>query len=765
MPAVLVAGTIAWARAPRKSEGSSEVRTPATGVEIDPSIDPERRFRYVPPMPRRTALEDGFAFEALSEVADVESWRKEIYRPLYHVHKWWAQRLGSVFRGVLIAGLSPAGADVMADFYRPKRFEGVVFDPFMGSGTTVGEAHKLGCAAIGRDVNPVAHRAVSVALGRLDRARLVQRFEALEAAVAAELRSLYAAIDDRGERCEVLYYFWVQHLPCPGCSGRVDLFRTRTFAKHAYPKKHPTVHVCCPGCDAIFAANHGDASVTCASCETSFDPTKGRVKGAKATCGRCGDVFAAAEVARSFERPPPLRMYAKLVLRGDGTKAYLPITDADEHAYDRAAARLTKLDPPLPDAEIPPGHNTKQVLGYGFTKWSQMFNRRQLLTLSLLSEAIADLEAGPERDALALLFSGALEFNNMFASYKGEGTGAVRHLFSHHILKPERMPIEANLWGTPKSSGAFSTLFKSRLLRALDYREAPFEVQVKRTGDKKTGEKVLGVSPPVGADVVDTWPEGGLPKGGLHLSCGSSASTDLPDRSVDLVVTDPPFFDNVHYSELADFFHVWQRRFFDSAEASTRHAEEVQDTDAATFASKLSAVFVECHRVLKDEGLLAFSYHHSRKDGWSAVASAVMEAGFSFVAAHPVKAELSVATPKSAAKDPIDLDVILVCRKQACDARERLDAARAVAHAQRTAAEQVARFAAVPRHLSRADVRLIVASQLLVTLSAGRGPDELADELTPQLDAADALVDAITAVAEARASWVAPVQLDLDLRE
>ena len=82
----------------------------------------------------------------------------------------------------------------------------------------------------------------------------------------------------------------------------------------------------------------------------------------------------------------------------------------------------------------------------------------------------------PTRAALLTLFSGVLEFNNMFASYKGEGTGAVRHMFSHHILKPERTPIEANVWGTPKSSGSFSNLFRSRLLRAIEYRRAPTEV-------------------------------------------------------------------------------------------------------------------------------------------------------------------------------------------------------------------------------------------------------------------------------------------------
>ena len=81
-------------------------------------------------MPR--AIEsDAFPFEQLSRVAERESWRKEIYRPIYHVHKWWAQRLGSVFRGILIGALAPKGADVLELFYSPVRFpDAVVFDPF-----------------------------------------------------------------------------------------------------------------------------------------------------------------------------------------------------------------------------------------------------------------------------------------------------------------------------------------------------------------------------------------------------------------------------------------------------------------------------------------------------------------------------------------------------------------------------------------------------------------------------------------------------------
>ena len=105
-------------------------------------------------MPRAIECDD-FPFEHLSRIAERESWRKEIYRPIYHVHKWWAQRLGSVFRGILLGALAPKGTDVLDLFYSPARFpDTVVFDPFMGSGTTLGETLKLGGRAIGRDINP-----------------------------------------------------------------------------------------------------------------------------------------------------------------------------------------------------------------------------------------------------------------------------------------------------------------------------------------------------------------------------------------------------------------------------------------------------------------------------------------------------------------------------------------------------------------------------------------------------------------------------------
>jgi putative DNA methylase len=247
--------------------------------------------------------------------------------------------------------------------------------------------------------------------------------------------------------------------------------------------------------------------------------------------------------------------------------------------------------------------------------------------------------------------------------------------------------------------------------------------------------------------VVSAFPKRGLPPGAVYLSCGNSASTDLPDECVDLVVTDPPFFDNVHYSELADFFYVWQRGLFSGRSMgnrfTTRHIDEVQDTDAGAFAEKLKAVFVECHRVLRDDGRLVFSYHHSREDGWMAIAQAVAGASFSLIQSQPVKSEMSVAAPKSQAKEPIDLDVLLVCVKRSRDERPAITGQAAMAAARSATYERVSRFNKTGRRLSRNDVRVILLSQLLVGLSAARNGNAISDELDRLLPASQPKVEEI----------------------
>jgi len=669
----------------------------------------------------RLIEKDAFPGDVISLVAERESWRKEIYNPLSHIHKWWAQRLGCVFRAILLACQLPEDANLLEEFYQKHDFSGMsVLDPFMGSGTTIGEAHKLGYTTLGRDINPVACESVRVALGALDHEKLQIAFQQLSRTVGDRIRDLYKSADQIGQICDVLYYFWVKTVVCPECKTQVDLFSTRVVARNACPERRPEIVVCCPSCGDLFRSKNKSSKAHCRTCGLSFDPLVGSTSGPKASCTGCGCNFAIVKAMRISKKPPMHRLYGKLLLTPNGGKVYLRTTTEDDRQYQRCSAllksELAHGTIRLPETILADGFNTRQAMNYNYFAWRDFFNNRQLLALGWLREAITQISDVSTRDALLMLFSGLLEFNNMFATYKGEGTGAVRHMFSHHILKPERMPIEANVWGTAKSSGAFLNLFKTRLLRAMEYRERPFEPRIGKQGKKYCS------NPPFSGEVNTIWPTlGNFKQRAIYLSCGSSDQMELPDKSVDLVVTDPPFFDNVHYSELADFFYAWQKlcpHGFINGTSTTRHPREVQDAVPEQFAAKLRNVFSECHRVLKDNGLLVLTYHHSRPEGWTALGSALFGAGFRVVNAHPVKSEMSVAAPKFQAKEPIQLDVILVCRKSFSVEITSVDFIGVVDKAAKKASEKLLRLSSVGIRLSRGDCRVAIMSQFFAEVGS-----------------------------------------------
>lgn len=670
-------------------------------------------------MRETTAIECDFPIVEISQIAEQESWRKEINRPIYHIHKWWATRLGSVFRGITLAALSRPGVDIWKSFYDRHQFAGkVVLDPFMGSGTTLGEAVKLGAKAVGCDVNPVSTFLVRQAFARVPEAQLRAAFARLERDVAPEIRRYYQTRDPlSGELIPVLYFFWVKTITTPD-GETVPLLSRYVFSQDAYPKKRPRAQIVCPSCWGVFEDRYDATNLTCPHCAYRFDPQKGPASGQYFTTSS-GTRYRIKDHLPSNGRPPTHRLYAMMALRPNGEKVYLPARDEDLALYAEAESRLQRETLPLPTLPVRPGYNTDQARGYNYTHWRDFFNSRQLLCLGLLLRGILQIDSESVQEQMLCLFSSTLEFNNLFCSFKGEGTGAVRHMFSHHILKPERAPLENSVWGTNKSSGTFSTLFESRLIPAKRYLDHPFEIAVERDllGQRANSGKIIA-SDPIQVQYASSWGEFCMMDRGLMVLNGSSSWLPVPDKSVDAVITDPPYFDFVHYSELSDFFFAWlspilKERYPWFARPDSSDPGEVQSTDPHIFAQQLAAVLLECRRVLKDEGVLAFSFHHSRPEGWAAIYKAITDAGLTVVAAHPVHAELRAASPKSATKDPISLDAVLVCKKEIPVCASEFDQHTIIDHS----ASLVNRLQAAGMSISKADRFVIVASQTLVALS------------------------------------------------
>ena len=412
------------------------------------------------------AIEVAFPVEEISQLAERESYRKEIFRPIYHIHKWWANRLGSVFRGIVLGAVSGSNIDIWKEFYKKHDLRDVcVLDPFMGSGTTLGEAAKLGAKPVGCDINPISTFAVRQALTSVDVDELERVFRKLEQEVKPEIQRYYTTLDRETNRpIPVLYYFWVKLVDTPSGES-VPLFNSYVFSKNTYPKQKPSARIICPSCWSVNSGRYDATSFKCHKCSHRFNPQNGPANGQYVT-DSMGNKFRIKELLPEDGRPLRHRLYAVMALNEDGEKIYLSPNTYDLDLVEEAGQRLAEEDLPLPKMPVRPGYNTNQARGYNYLHWRDFFNSRQLLCLGLLLKKILEIKNEVIRDQFLCLFSGTLEFNNLFCSFKGEGTGAVRHMFSNHILKPERTPLENNVWGTPKSSGTFASLFKSRLLKS-----------------------------------------------------------------------------------------------------------------------------------------------------------------------------------------------------------------------------------------------------------------------------------------------------------
>jgi hypothetical protein len=381
---------------------------------------------------------------------------------------------------------------------------------------------------------------------------------------------------------------------------------------------------------------------------------------------------ACEQAAKAWHGPAEENPYAY--------RGYERARERDWALFEEAQAEFEqrKDELPLPDQLIPMDIHTDAIIFQNYRYFYQLFNERQLLCLGMLLNGIGQVADANIQEILLVALSNSLDSNNMLARYHMTRY-ELEEMFSRHAFWPNSSPVEGNVWGVKFGKGSF--VKRLNLVRqAKKYAICPFE----RGGSthKSTGDTVQAAFAPEFAVLT-----GDATNAMLRAQTAEDMSF-LPDRSLDAVITDPPYCGNVSYSELSDFFYVWLRlaladRYPCFQPEYTPKAREVisnvgvrgslkkmqelgiEIKDEESFFRGLTRVFRECHRVLRDEGLMVFTFHHKETWAWKSVLNAILEAGFYAVAVYPVHAEMKTSTHIMGGG--LSYDIPFVCRKRPGD--------------------------------------------------------------------------------------------------
>lgn len=672
------------------------------------------------------------------------------------MHKWWARRLGSVFRAILLYTLADSSLEgwdgnpkSLWQFYardvtmEPK----TVLDPMMGGGTTIVESLRFGCRVIGGDLNPVAWFVVKKQVEDLDPKLLEQSMKKLDDDLGDELRRHYVTkCPVCGRDAEGLYYFHTKMVSCPDCGRELPLVRDFFLARS---RREEGDVVVCPSCWNVFETPDAEKHTSCPQCSNEFVPKKcGHVRGRSFRC--CGKECESHSIVDHIQKNgrPSERMYAVEFYcphcddeedsRLKNGRGYKTSDDQDIQLLEAAREEFEKIghNLPIPDTRIPDGVETRRALNHQYNRFRDMFNKRQLLNLGKIYRWILQEENANLREFLILAFSNCLKYNNMFCKYNGT-RGFITDIFRTHSFSPSMAPVECNCYDITKGRGSFSA-FVNLVIEGKEYCMNPFERHFHHGQMKKTRTET-----PISGNVVGSYKQLESP-GDTLLMCSSSAHLEIPDSSVDIVVTDPPYADNVMYSELSNFFYVWLKiglgsdyDEFGSALVpweSEVIANRVQNKSPDDFLDGLRSILEETNRVLKENGILVFTFHHKSLDAWSSVLQAVLDAGFFIRTIYPVRSEMKAST-HFLGKSNIKYDVIIVCKKRK-EKGESITWAELASEIQSSATHLMKRMNSSGEDLGRLDRYVIAVGKCL----------ELYSQYYPQVIEEQMPVDVRTAV-------------------
>ncbi|MCX2727449.1 DUF1156 domain-containing protein [Thermomicrobium sp. 4228-Ro] len=546
-----------------------------------------------------------------------------------------------------------------------------VLDPTAGGGSIPLEALRLGLTVHANELNPVASVILLATLDYPSRfgddlvTDLVRWGHRLSEYVRASIGNFYVGMNSIEEP---LTYLWARTVACPQTGKPIPLSPNWWLQRddRARVAVRLLAHPDWPTCRfAIVRGREADAL-----------GDQGTIRRGVAVSPWTGDVVDDEYIKREAQAGRMgQQLYAVVVKTPRGVDFRLP-NEADLAAAAAAEQELTRRLPGwlardlVPDEEIPEASSDPRPRRYGMTRWRDLFAPRQLLALGTAVEALRALEPAiraelpPDRARavvtyLALALDKLADWNSRQCTWH-PNRQVLGHTFQRHDFSMK--------W-------SFAEMAVVAAGKGLDW-------AIDQVVDAYRG--IARLAQPTR---LPLWQRTGRPPvERLRITQGDARHLGhLADGSVHLVCIDPPYYDNVQYAELSDYFYVWLKRTVGhlypdwfarpltdkDAEAvanpvrfaglgGSRPARELARQD---YERKMQAIFRECSRVLRPDGVLTVLFTHKQVEAWDALATALIEAGFQIVASWPVHTE-SEHSLHQAKKNAAQSTILLACRKR-----------------------------------------------------------------------------------------------------
>jgi putative DNA methylase len=680
-------------------------------------------------------IETWLPIAALGEESVRERRSMTALPPVYYLHVWWARRPLVASRAAILASLLPADADrekfmhvlgihgdpvasrrrIDESRRKGERFEGeaytyrraftycptvgergwlleqaaaagvvspVVLDPTAGGGSIPFESLRLGLKTIVNDLNPVAALILraTVEFPSCFGYEVLDEFVTLarEFVTRRDARLAPFFPEEPETECIPTNYIWARTITCPYCDGVIPL--------------SPNWRLAPDGTGLRLEPDASTKRCSLSIVKRATEQSDATITGGAARCPfpHCGRIVEGDEVKRQAqagdmgEQLCAVVFDRKTVTRTKGGKERVKWVRgyrAPRIEDDNSILLEQHLEQNLPEWEAN-GILPTELIGsvsnydrghrmYGMRSWKDLFSKRQLLTHAVAVEVFAELvnsgSQHPVRKAalayLAISLDKAIDYNSKISAWHG-GREVMEHTFRDHayVLKWSYAEMTPLVYGHGSDWAIGQT---SKCLRELIQLARP---ELPTPKDRKGRGLDFG-------DVSQ------LLQPTVTITCQSGDSlAHVTDESVDCVVMDPPYYDNVMYAELSDFFYVWlkrtaglvypelfRRKLTDKDNEAVANAAKFEGQKGAkTLASRdyqqrMAGIFSECRRVLRRDGIMTLMFTHKATGAWDALASGLMEAGFTITASWPINTEAEGSLhikDKSAANSTI----VLVCR-------------------------------------------------------------------------------------------------------